>query len=97
MGNLSQIFDRDRKNARNFLNAILGYFQANSRVPGLNSPIRKVSIALTLIQGPKVATWVRDMGAWIDSLDPVDDDIQFTWDTFVQEFSEHFTNSQDQQ
>jgi Ty3 transposon capsid-like protein/Zinc knuckle len=37
------------------------------------------------------------MGAWIDSLDPVDDDIQFTWDTFVQEFSEHFTNSQDQQ
>jgi hypothetical protein len=37
------------------------------------------------------------MGAWIDSLDPTDDDIQFTWDTFVQEFSEHFTDSQDQQ
>jgi Retrotransposon gag protein/Zinc knuckle len=56
-----------------------------------------VSIALTLIQGPKVATWVRDMGAWIDSLDPVNDDIQFTWDMFVQEFTEHFTDSQDQQ
>jgi hypothetical protein len=54
------------------------YFQANARVPGLNSPMRKVSIALTLIQGPKVATWVRDMGAWIDSLDPIDDNIQFT-------------------
>jgi hypothetical protein len=37
------------------------------------------------------------MGTWIDSLDQVDDDIQFTWDTFVQEFSEHFTDSQDQQ
>jgi Retrotransposon gag protein len=37
------------------------------------------------------------MGAWIDSLDPVDDDIQFTWDTFVQEFTEHFTDLQDQQ
>ena len=35
--------------------------------------------------------------AWIDSLDPVDDDIQFTWDTFVQEFTEHFMDSQDQQ
>jgi Retrotransposon gag protein len=97
MGNLPQIFDRDRKNARNFLNTILGYFRANSRVPGLNSPICKVSIALTLIQGPQVATWVRDMGAWIDSLNPIDDDIQFTWDTFVQEFAEHFTDSQEQQ
>jgi hypothetical protein len=97
MGNLPQIFDGDRKNARNFLDAILGYFWANSRVPGLNSPIRKVSIALTLIQGPQVATWVRDMGAWINSLNPVEDNIQFTWDTFVQEFTEHFTDSQEQQ
>jgi hypothetical protein len=97
MGNLPQVFDGDRKNARNFLDSILGYFRANSRVPGLNSPIRKVSIALTLIQGSQVATWVRDMGAWIDSLNPVDDDIQFTWDTFVQEFTEHFTDSQEQE
>jgi Retrotransposon gag protein len=97
MGNLPQVFDEERRDARTFLDSILGYFRANSRVPGLNSPIHKVSIALTLIQGPKVATWVRDMGTWIDSLDPVDDDIQFTWDTFVQEFMEHFTDSQDQQ
>jgi hypothetical protein len=97
MGNLPQIFDGDRKNARAFLDSILGYFQANARVPGLNSPMCKVSIALTLIQGTQVATWVQDMGAWIDSLDPVDNDIQFTWDTFVQELTEHFTDSQDQQ
>jgi hypothetical protein len=97
MGNLPQVFDGDRRNARNFLDSILGYFRANSRVPGLNSPICKVSIALTLIQGPQVATWVRDMGAWIDSLNPQEDDIQFTWDTFVQEFTEHFTDSQEQQ
>jgi hypothetical protein len=97
MGNLPQIFDGDRKNARNFLDSILGYFRANARVPSLNSPIRKVSIVLTLIQGSQVATWVRDMGAWIDSLNPVEDDIQFTWDMFVQEFTEHFTDSQEQQ
>ena len=58
MGNLPQVFDGDRKNARAFLDSILGYFRANARVPGLNSPMRKVSIALTLIQGTQVATWV---------------------------------------
>jgi Retrotransposon gag protein len=96
MGNLPQVFDGDHKNARAFLDSILGYFRANARVLGLNSPMHKVSIALTLIQGTQVAMWVRDMGAWIDSLDPVDN-IQFTWDMFVQEFTEHFTDSQDQQ
>jgi Retrotransposon gag protein/Zinc knuckle len=37
------------------------------------------------------------MGTWIDSLNPIEDNIQFTWDTFVQEFTEHFTDSQEQQ
>jgi Retrotransposon gag protein len=73
------------------------YFRANSQVPGLNSAIHKVSIALTLFQGQQVAAWVRNMGSWIDSLDPVNDDIQEVWDTFVQEFNNHFTDSQLQQ
>jgi Retrotransposon gag protein/Zinc knuckle len=37
------------------------------------------------------------MGAWVDSLDPVNDDIQEVWTTFVQEFNDHFTDSQSQQ
>jgi Retrotransposon gag protein len=37
------------------------------------------------------------MGTWIDSLDPVDDDIQEVWTTFMQEFNNHFTDSQLQQ
>ena len=44
-----------------------------------------------------MATWVRDVGTWIDSLHQVDDDVQLIWDTFVQEFTEHFTDSQEQQ
>jgi Retrotransposon gag protein len=36
------------------------------------------------------------MGTWIDSLDPVNDNIQ-VWDTFVQEFNDHFADSQLQQ
>jgi hypothetical protein len=37
------------------------------------------------------------MGTWIDSLDPVNDNIQEVWDTFVQEFNNHFMDSQLQQ
>jgi hypothetical protein len=37
------------------------------------------------------------MGTWIDSLDLVNDDIQEVWDTFVQEFNDHFSDSQLQQ
>jgi len=37
------------------------------------------------------------MGTWIDSLDPVDDDIREVWTTFVQEFNDHFADSQLQQ
>jgi Retrotransposon gag protein/Zinc knuckle len=36
------------------------------------------------------------MGAWVDSLDPVNNDIQ-VWMTFVQEFNDHFVDSQSQQ
>jgi hypothetical protein len=54
-------------------------------------------MALTLFQGQQVAAWVRDMGSWIDSLDLVNDDIQEVWDTFVQEFNDHFSDSQLQQ
>jgi len=37
------------------------------------------------------------MGRWIDSLDPVNNDIQEVWDTFVQEFNNHFSDLQLQQ
>jgi Retrotransposon gag protein len=69
----------------------------NAQVQGLNSAIRKVSIALTLFQGQQTAAWVRDMGTWIDSLDPIDDDVHEVWTTFVQEFNDHFMDSQSQQ
>jgi hypothetical protein len=63
MGSLPQAYEGDRKLARTFLDQLTHYFQANSRVPGLNSAICKVSIALTLFQGQQTAAWVRDMGA----------------------------------
>jgi hypothetical protein len=41
--------------------------------------------------------WVRDMGTWIDSLDPTNNDVHEVWTTFVQEFNDHFADSQSQQ
>jgi Retrotransposon gag protein len=97
MGSLPQAYEGDRKLTRTFLDQLVHYFQANAQVPGLNSPIHKVSIALTLFQGQQTAAWVCDMGAWVDSLDPVNDDIQEVWTTFIQEFNNHFADSQLQQ
>jgi hypothetical protein len=48
MGSLPQPYEGDRKLARTFLNQLVHYFRANAQVPGLNSAICKVSIALTL-------------------------------------------------
>jgi len=53
-----------------------------------------VSITLTLFYGQQVVAWVRDMGSWVDSLDLINDNVQEVWDTFVQEFNDHFSNSQ---
>jgi Retrotransposon gag protein len=97
MGSLPQPYEGDRKLARTFLDQLVHYFWANAQVPGLNSAICKVSIALTLFQGQQTAAWVRDMGMWIDSLHPTDDDVHEVWTTFVQEFNDHFANSQLQQ
>jgi hypothetical protein len=55
MGSLPQLFNSEWKLGRTFLDQLTNYFQANSQVPGLNSTIRKVSIALTLFQGQQVA------------------------------------------
>jgi hypothetical protein len=97
MVSLPQPYEGDQKLARTFLDQLVHYFRVNSRVSGLNSDIRKVSIALTLFQGQQTAAWVRDMGTWINSLDPANDDIHEVWTTFVQEFNDHFTDSQSQQ
>jgi hypothetical protein len=44
-----------------------------------------------------VAAWVQDMGSQVDSLDPISNNIQEVWDTFIQEFNDHFSNFQLQQ
>jgi len=97
MGTLPQIFTGDRAKAQNFLDEVLGYFHANRGVAGFKSPMCKVSITLTMIKGSEVARWACDMGQWIDTLDPAIDDIELVWEQFQAEFTEQFTDSQQQQ
>ena len=62
MGTLPQIFTGNHAKAQDFLDEVLGYFRANRGVAGFESPMRKVSITLTMIKGSEVAGWAQDMG-----------------------------------
>ena len=69
-------------------------FRLNQDVPGFNSPIKKAALTLTLIKGPEVAGWVRDMGHWIDQLNPTLDNVPFVWEQLLLEFARQFHDSQ---
>ena len=71
MGSLPQIFTGNHTRADDFIEEVRGYLCLNQDVAGFNSPMKKVSLTLTLIKGPEVAGWVQDMGRGIDQLDPV--------------------------
>jgi len=94
MGGPPQIFTGDRLIADDFIEEVKGYLQLNQDVAGYNSPIKKVALTLTLMKGPQVAGWTRDMGTWLDTLDPVLDNIPNVWDQFLYEFSQQFQDSQ---
>lgn len=42
---------------------------------GFNSSIRKVTITLSNMEGEEVAKWVKNIGATLDQLDPIANDI----------------------
>src|SRR5712675_817032 len=57
MGALPAIFAGNCEQADNFIEQLKGYIRLNRLVPGMNSYIQRVALALTLIQGPLVAEW----------------------------------------
>ena len=93
MGALPAIFDRDRTKADDFIEELKAYVRLNRDVPGMESYIKRVSLALTLIKGHLVAGWQRDLGAWVDGLGP-QDDIPAVWDQFLDEFTAQFLDTQ---
>jgi len=94
MGGLPQVFTGDCLLADDFIEEVKGYLRLNQDVAGYNSPIKKVALTLTLIKGPQVAGWTCDMGNWLDTLDPILDNIPDVWDQFLYEFSQQYQDSQ---
>ena len=94
MGSLPQIFYGDRSKADDFIEEVKGYFRLNADVPGYNSPYKKVAFTLTLIKGEETAQWVRSMGNWLDTIDPVADNIEDLWLQFLEAYAYQFQDSQ---
>jgi retrotransposon gag protein len=92
-GSLLNHFDGTRSKADDFIDELKSYFHVNRLNMALQSPITKAVFALTLIKGPEVAGWVRDMGEFLDNLDPTTDDVPEVWEQFLNNFAERFQDS----
>ena len=94
MGSLPQIFYGDRSKANDFIEKVKGYFHLNADVAGYNSPYKKVAFTLTLVKGEETAQWVRNMGNWLNTLDPVVDNVKDLWHQFLEAYAYQFQDSQ---
>ena len=94
MGSLPQIFYRDQSKADNFIKEVKGYFHLNADVTGYNSRYKKVAFTLTLVKGEETAQWVQNMGNWLNTLDPVADNIEDLWLQFLKAYAYQFQDSQ---
>src|SRR5487761_1571354 len=97
MGTPPCLFTGKREESEEWLDKLRHYYRANAGVPGFKSPICKVALALTFMDGPDVAEWTRSVGAFIDTLNPQTQDYPAVWTTFCNQFLEQFADSQRQQ
>ena len=94
MGVLPEPFTGKHAKAGNFIEAMKTYICLNRRVPGFESAMQKINLALTLMHGEKVAGWVKNVGAALDELNPDTDDVDELWTTFLEEFAQQYTDTQ---
>ena len=94
MGALPEPFTSDCTKAGNFIEAMKTYICLNRRVPGFESAMQKINLALTLMHGEKVAGWVKNVGAALDELNPDTNDVDKLWTTFLEEFAQQYTDTQ---
>src|SRR5258708_28512667 len=97
MGDLPDVFNGDRTKAEAFIDQLNHYFLLNLDIPGFNSPIKKVALAIMLIKGPEVTGWTRDLGKLMHALAPVHDNVPTLWEHFEREFQKKFQDSTKQQ
>ena len=53
-----------------------------------------MAFTLTLIKGEELAQWVRNMGNWLDTLNPVADNVEDLWLQFLEAYAYQFQDSQ---
>ena len=94
MGALPEPFTSKHAKAGNFIEAMKTYVHLNRRVPGFESAMQKINLALTLMHGKKVVGWVKNVGTALDELNPDTDDVDKLWTTFLEEFAQQYTNTQ---
>ena len=94
MGALPEPFTGERAKAGNFIEAMKTYVHLNRQVPGFESTMQKINLALTLMHGKKVAGWVKNIGTALDELNPDTDDVDKLWTTFLEEFAQQYTDTQ---
>ena len=94
MGSLPAIFSGNRVEAEDFINGIQAYICLNREVPGFTSPMKKIALTLTLMQGEKVAGWAHDMREALDKLNPATNNIPALWDAFLAEFWKQYLDTQ---
>ena len=70
---------------------------ANHGVPGFESPIRRIAIALTFIKGPKVDGWVEGILQALEQLNLIEDNIGYTYIDFLARFEEQYADSTKQE
>jgi hypothetical protein len=93
MGALLAIFNGNHERANNFIKELKGYICLNNNVGGMNSYLKRIVLALTLIKGPLVANWVRDFGDFFNMLGPADD-VPAAWQAFLNKFAQQFQDTQ---
>jgi hypothetical protein len=73
MGALPTIFDGNRKQSDDFIEELKAYIHLNNNVRGMNSYLKQIVLALTLIKGPLVTSWTQDFGNFFNTLNVADD------------------------
>ena len=65
----------------------------NHDVPALAAFIQRITITLTCIKGPEVNRWTEQQLEWLLTLQPADNN-NATYQQFMQNFQNHFMDSQ---
>jgi len=89
-GALPITFTGDRTKAELFIRALTSYLRLNERVPPLNTYKGRVAFAMTLIQGERVDSFIREQEEIYDRTFEAPQ----TWANFLAAFRERFLDTQ---